>query len=111
MEGMNSESIPVLKSRLKDVVSVAQLRVILTAPQQQPAAIYDGGSHLCYHVMGLVHRIWAPVPGGIKDYIATPKSNGYRVSAQLYCCQCLASPLVIGHRGITRDKHVSAVSS
>ena len=67
-----------LKSRIKDVVNVPQLRVILTAPADQPA-LYDSGSHLCYHVMGLVHKIWAPVPGGIKDYIATPKSNGYRV--------------------------------
>lgn len=32
----------------------------------------------CYRVLGIVHSIWRPVPGRIKDYIAVAKPNGYR---------------------------------
>lgn len=32
----------------------------------------------CYSVLGIIHNLYRPVPGQIKDYIAQPKPNGYR---------------------------------
>ena len=32
----------------------------------------------CYHVLGIIHSIWTPIQDRFKDYISTPKSNGYR---------------------------------
>jgi len=32
----------------------------------------------CYQALGVIHRRWPMVPGRFKDYISTPKRNGYR---------------------------------
>ena len=32
----------------------------------------------CYSALGVLHRTWQMIPGRFKDYISTPKTNGYR---------------------------------
>jgi GTP pyrophosphokinase len=32
----------------------------------------------CYHALGIIHHNWTPLQERIKDYIASPKSNGYQ---------------------------------
>jgi GTP pyrophosphokinase len=32
----------------------------------------------CYRALGILHTTWQFLPGRFKDYISTPKSNGYR---------------------------------
>jgi GTP pyrophosphokinase len=51
---------------LKDLFDVRALRVLVSDVKD------------CYTVLGLVHDLWTPVPHEFDDYIARPKSNGYR---------------------------------
>jgi GTP pyrophosphokinase len=32
----------------------------------------------CYKALGILHRTWQMIPGRFKDYISTPKMNGYK---------------------------------
>ena len=57
-----------MKSRnktLDQIYDIVAIRIIVNTVDE------------CYEMFGKIHHIWKPVPGRIKDYIATPKQNMY----------------------------------
>lgn len=51
---------------LEKIYDLAALRIIVKTVED------------CYAALGLIHKLWTPLPNKIKDYIARPKPNGYR---------------------------------
>ncbi|KAK8960558.1 hypothetical protein KSP40_PGU008351 [Platanthera guangdongensis] len=66
------------KSSIKEVNQITQLRIIVKQKTNIGVGPLCSAQQICYHVLGLVHEIWTPIPRAMKDYIATPKPNGYQ---------------------------------
>lgn len=52
--------------RIEEVFDLYGVRIITTSIEN------------CYHIFGIVHSLWQPLPNRFKDYIANPKNNGYK---------------------------------
>uniref|UniRef100_A0A2P2MT34 Putative GTP diphosphokinase RSH1, chloroplastic n=1 Tax=Rhizophora mucronata TaxID=61149 RepID=A0A2P2MT34_RHIMU len=70
----------VLKSKgsISEVNQIAQLRIVIKPKTCAEIGPLCSPQQICYHVLGLIHGIWTPIPRAMKDYIATPKPNGYQ---------------------------------
>ncbi|CAA6662033.1 unnamed protein product [Spirodela intermedia] len=66
------------KGSINEINHIAQLRIIIRPKTRIGVGPLCNAKQICYHVLGLIHGIWSPVPRSIKDYIATPKPNGYQ---------------------------------
>ncbi|MFO8044113.1 MAG: RelA/SpoT family protein, partial [Alkalispirochaeta sp.] len=78
------EGVPVVvESRAKHFYSIYQK---MKRYGKEIGEIYDllgirilcDTTNQCYQILGLVHRLWPPIEGRFKDYIAMPKANQYQ---------------------------------
>ncbi len=58
-----------MKSRKKDISEIYDLLGI---------RILCSTANECYTILGILHKLWPPIEGRFKDYIAMPKANQYQ---------------------------------
>lgn len=78
---------------LEQIYDLVALRIVVDSIEE------------CYLVLGIIHQIWPPMPGKIKDYIALPKPNGYRsLHTTVFCLDNKPTEFQIR----TKDMHEEA---
>jgi GTP pyrophosphokinase len=95
-----SNLVPRIIAALNDTLAKAKIRAQVTGREKKAYSIWRKMEHKhvtfeqlsdvvafrivvdnlddCYRVLGVVHRAYPALPERFKDYISTPKSNGYR---------------------------------
>ena len=58
----------------------------------------------CYRVLGVLHQTWRMIPGRFKDYISTPRANGYR---SLHTALIYANTMRMEVQIRTREMHLT----
>ncbi|MEO7002377.1 MAG: HD domain-containing protein [Ktedonobacterales bacterium] len=73
-----------VSGRVKHLYSI--YRKVMRSGSRDLAQLYDilafrilvGQVEECYQALGHVHELWRPIDGRFKDFIASPKPNGYQ---------------------------------
>jgi GTP diphosphokinase / guanosine-3',5'-bis(diphosphate) 3'-diphosphatase len=73
----------IVESRIKRVYSIHKklVRQRITVDQVYDLCamrVITRSVQDCYAVLGIIHNVWRPVPGRIKDFIAMPRPNFYQ---------------------------------
>jgi len=96
----DSGGVPKITEGIRDVLAKAGIHAEVTGREKRPFSIWrkmqrqhiafeqladviafrvlvdDPG--ICYRALGAIHQRWPMVPGRFKDFISTPRRNGYR---------------------------------
>ncbi|AWB09577.1 GTP pyrophosphokinase [Thermodesulfobium acidiphilum] len=59
---------------IDDIYDIFGLRIIIGEDVEGE----DPYISSCYHVLGIIHSLFPPIPGRFKDFIAAPKPNNYQ---------------------------------
>ncbi|WP_299195294.1 bifunctional (p)ppGpp synthetase/guanosine-3',5'-bis(diphosphate) 3'-pyrophosphohydrolase [uncultured Erythrobacter sp.] len=100
LRGQDGGQVDAIALKIKQALAEAGLKVEVTGREKHPFSIWQKMSerHVsfeqvtdimafrvltetiedCYRAMGVLHTVWQFLPGRFKDYISTPKNNGYR---------------------------------
>lgn len=70
-----------------------------------PIRIITDSEDNCYRILGALHSLYRPVHGKFEDYIAAPKSNGYR---SLHSSVIMGDGTALNVQIRTRDMHTLA---
>jgi GTP pyrophosphokinase len=111
----DAAGIPIkLESRAKHFYSIYQK---MRKRNKAPGEIFDllglrllcPGEENCYTLLGMIHRLWKPVEGRFKDYIAAPKPNGYQsLHTTVFAENSGEDPLMLEIQIRTFDMHKTA---
>ena len=100
LRGRDGGQVDAIALKIKQALAEAGLKVEVTGREKHPYSIWQKMSerHVsfeqvtdimafrviteseadCYAALGVLHTTWQFLPGKFKDYISTPKTNGYR---------------------------------
>lgn len=79
-----------VNGNMDDIYDLIALRIIVE------------NKEACYQTLGLIHQLYQPMLGRIKDYIAAPKPNGYQ---SLHTTVITPSKQVVEFQVRTEDMH------